>query len=86
MQKLKEKLSGRLKSFGRNIGKQIKFYNLLAKDKRTPKIAKLFLKLAIGYAFFPFDLIPDFIPIMGHLDDLIIISALVFLAVTSSVP
>lgn len=38
------------------------------------------LGLAIGYLLLPFDLIPDFIPVIGHLDDVIIVPGLIYLA------
>jgi uncharacterized membrane protein YkvA (DUF1232 family) len=69
-----------LKTAARRVTHEIKVYRLVLKDQRTPKLAKVFLGLALGYAALPIDLIPDFIPIIGHLDDLIIVPALVVLA------
>jgi uncharacterized membrane protein YkvA (DUF1232 family) len=54
---------------------------LAYKDRRTPWYAKLFTALVVGYAFSPIDLIPDPIPILGYLDDLVLIPLGVFLAV-----
>jgi uncharacterized membrane protein YkvA (DUF1232 family) len=70
----------KLKSSGTKLKREIKVYQLIRKDKRTPKMAKFLLGLAIGYVLLPFDLIPDFIPVIGHLDDIIIVPALVFFA------
>ncbi len=53
---------------------------LAYKDPRVPRYAKAFMIAVIGYALSPIDLIPDFIPILGYIDDLIIIPAGVFLA------
>jgi uncharacterized membrane protein YkvA (DUF1232 family) len=46
---------------------------LAARHPRTPWYAKLFVAGVVAYAFSPIDLIPDFIPILGYLDDLILI-------------
>jgi uncharacterized membrane protein YkvA (DUF1232 family) len=51
------------------------------KDSRTPWYAKVFAALVVGYAFSPIDLIPDPIPILGYLDDLVLIPLGAFLAV-----
>lgn len=71
---------GTLKKIGKNFTNEIKVYKLVLQDQRTPRPAKILLKVAIGYALLPFDIIPDFIPILGHIDDLIIVPGLIFLA------
>jgi uncharacterized membrane protein YkvA (DUF1232 family) len=53
---------------------------LAYRDPRVPWYAKLFTALIVAYAFSPIDLIPDFIPVLGYLDDLIIIPLAVTLA------
>jgi uncharacterized membrane protein YkvA (DUF1232 family) len=54
---------------------------LAAHDPRTPRLAKLLVVGAIAYALSPIDLIPDFIPVIGWLDDLILVPAALALAV-----
>ena len=46
---------------------------LAYRDQRTPWYAKAFAGVVIAYAFSPIDLIPDFIPVLGYLDDLILV-------------
>ena len=53
---------------------------LAYKDPRVPWHARLFAALVVGYAFSPIDLIPDPIPVLGYLDDLILIPMGVMLA------
>ena len=50
-------------------------------DPRVPWHARVFAALVVGYAFSPIDLIPDSIPVLGHLDDLVLVPLGVALAV-----
>lgn len=52
---------------------------LCLKDNRTPIIAKILAFMIVCYALSPIDLIPDFIPIIGYLDDLLILPILIIL-------
>ena len=54
---------------------------LALKDKKTPWYAKVLAAITVVYALSPIDLIPDFIPFLGYLDDLIILPVLVALTV-----
>jgi uncharacterized membrane protein YkvA (DUF1232 family) len=54
---------------------------LAARDPRTPWYAKALAAFIIGYALSPIDLIPDFIPVIGYLDDLIIVPAGIILLI-----
>lgn len=71
----------RLKLIGKRFKSEINVYRQVLKDRRTPILAKIILVVAIGYLFLPFDLIPDFIPVLGQLDDLLIVPLLVILAI-----
>jgi uncharacterized membrane protein YkvA (DUF1232 family) len=53
---------------------------LAARDPRTPWTARALVLLVVAYALSPIDLIPDFLPVLGYLDDLIIIPAGIALA------
>ena len=54
---------------------------LALKEKETPAAAKILAAATVAYALSPIDLIPDFIPVLGYLDDLIILPAMIALAV-----
>jgi uncharacterized membrane protein YkvA (DUF1232 family) len=70
----------RLKVIGSDLKRKLKIYRLVYKEKRTPSLAKSLLGLALGYTLLPFDLIPDFTPVIGHFDDVIIVPLLIILA------
>ena len=70
----------KLKLLGRQLKREFAVYRLVLKHPQTPWIAKMFLGLAVGYLLLPFDLIPDFIPVIGQLDDVVIIPVLLYLA------
>lgn len=54
---------------------------LASRDNRTPILVKIIVGLVIAYALSPIDLIPDFIPVIGYLDDLIILPIGIWLAI-----
>ena len=60
----------RLKQKSRHLKIEIYALYLAYRDPRVPWYAKAFVALVVGYALSPIDLIPDFIPVLGYLDDL----------------
>lgn len=63
----------RLKSHARRLKRELTALYLAARDPRTPWYARVVGLAVVGYALSPFDLIPDVIPVLGLLDDLIIV-------------
>jgi uncharacterized membrane protein YkvA (DUF1232 family) len=72
----KERLSAAAQSLKRNVD----LYRAVYADQRTPLSARVLLCAALAYMALPFDLIPDFVPLAGQLDDLIIVPGLILLA------
>lgn len=70
----------RLASLARVFKRELAVYRCALSHPGTPWAAKILLGMAVGYVLLPFDLIPDFLPVIGHLDDLIIVPGLVWLA------
>lgn len=69
----------------KQLKREIHALYLAYKDPRVPWYAKVFLALVVGYAFSPIDLIPDFIPVVGLLDDMVVVPLGVIVA-TKMVP
>ena len=70
-----------LKERASSLKKDIPAVSLALKAKETPIFAKILAFLTVAYALSPIDLLPDFIPVLGYLDDVIILPALVALTV-----
>lgn len=70
-----------LKERARKLKADIPAIFLSLKDKDTPLLAKIFAGITVVYALSPVDLIPDFIPVLGYLDDVILLPMLVSLTI-----
>lgn len=71
----------RLKAWAARLKRDVVALWLAARDPRTPFAAKAVAALVAAYALSPIDLIPDFVPVLGYLDDLIIVPLGVALAI-----
>lgn len=70
-----------VKTWAKGVKRDVLALWLAARDRRTPWYAKLVAAMVAAYALSPIDLIPDFIPILGYLDDLVIVPLGILLAV-----
>ncbi len=70
-----------LKDRARRLKTNLPALALALRHKRTPWAAKALAALTVAYALSPVDLIPDFIPVLGYLDDLLLLPALIALTV-----
>ena len=70
-----------LRQWARRIKQDAVMLWFAYKDPRTPWLPKIICMLAVAYALSPIDLIPDFIPVLGFIDDAILLPALIWLAV-----
>lgn len=71
----------RLKRWARRLKAEVYALYLAYKDPRVPLYARVFAAVVVGYAFSPVDLIPDMIPVLGYLDDLVLVPLGVALAI-----
>ncbi|PGY55018.1 YkvA family protein [Priestia megaterium] len=69
-----------LKLWAKKLKKQLFILYLAYKDERVSWYIKLFTACVVAYAFSPIDLIPDFIPVLGYIDDIIIVPLGIMLA------
>lgn len=70
-----------LKERASALKREIPAVFLALKDRRTPALAKILAGITLCYALSPIDLIPDFVPVLGYLDDVIVLPGLIALTV-----
>ena len=71
----------KLKRWARRLEAEVYALYLAYRDPRVPLYARVFAAIVVGYAFSPIDLIPDPIPVLGYLDDLVLVPLGVALAI-----
>ncbi len=74
-------LGERVRGWAGNLRRDVHAVYLASRDPRVPWYAKAMVLVVAGYAVSPVDLIPDFIPVVGHLDDVILVPLGILLAV-----
>lgn len=74
------RIGDRLRALTRSVVREAKIWRLAMADPRTPRVARWLLWAALAYAVSPIDLIPDAIPVLGQLDDLLLVPVLIWLA------
>jgi uncharacterized membrane protein YkvA (DUF1232 family) len=70
-----------LRDWARALKRETLALYYAARDPRTPWLAKLVIGVVVAYALSPIDLIPDFIPVLGYLDDLLLLPLGIWLVI-----
>lgn len=70
-----------IRTWARSIKRDVMVLWFARKHPDTPLLAKVICVLAVLYALSPIDLVPDFVPILGYVDDMLLLPALIWLAV-----
>jgi uncharacterized membrane protein YkvA (DUF1232 family) len=74
-------IASNLRAWARTLKQDTLALYLAARHPQTPRLAKLIIAGVVAYALSPIDLIPDFIPVLGYLDDLILLPLGISLAI-----
>ena len=75
------KLFDRVNAWARSLRRDVLALYLASRDPRTPWLVKVLIVAIVAYALSPIDLIPDFIPILGYLDDAILVPLAIWLVI-----
>ena len=75
-----------LRAWVRTVKRDVVALSLAARDPRVPWYARALAVAVVGYALSPSDLIPDFIPVLGYLDDVVIVPAGILLTIRCIAP
>lgn len=70
-----------LRTWARSLKREVAALYFAARDPRTPRGVRILAIVVVAYALSPIDLIPDFIPVLGYLDDLILVPLGIWLVV-----
>jgi uncharacterized membrane protein YkvA (DUF1232 family) len=70
-----------IKAFARRVKRELNVWRHVLRDSHTPRLTKGLLWFGMAYALIPFDLIPDFIPVLGWLDDLLFVAVPIAIAI-----
>jgi len=76
----------KIKDFAAHLKREILALYFVGRDPRTPRHVKVVIALVVAYGLSPIDLIPDFIPVLGYLDDLILLPLGIWLAIQLTPP
>jgi uncharacterized membrane protein YkvA (DUF1232 family) len=71
----------RVKTWARGMKREVRAVAVALRDPQTPWYARALGLLVVAYAFSPVDLIPDFVPVLGYLDDLLLVPLGIWLVV-----
>jgi len=76
----------KIKDFTARLKRKIVTLYFVGRDPRRPRPVKLLIALVVAYALSPIDLIPDFIPVLGYVDDLVLLPLGIWLAIRLTPP
>lgn len=74
-------VKSRLQRWTQQLREQFAVLRCAAKHPDTPRVSRWLIAIALAYALSPFDLIPDFIPVLGWIDDLLLVPLLLWIAI-----